>query len=185
MWFTQFFRLEISRWNVASRAKSAKHLTWTYRIALKQSNIPVFSKISILWLLFYLEYIGHSELSHIKHLSEVLKPNKIWKFLTKFDIWRDHGLWVVTKSYSPKLGEQLGGRLRQGLGPIHTYAPKTYNLHWIDFNSRPHMYSLRMPSLGRVNNIRDPRKPLCRSHIHPNSKDIRTKTPALTSFLAH
>ena len=83
--------------------------------ALKQSNILFLSKISILWLLFYLEYIGHSELSHIKHLSEVLKPNKIWKFLTKFDIWRDHGLWVVTKSYSPKLGEQLGGRLSPGM----------------------------------------------------------------------
>ena len=66
-------------------------------------------------LLFKQKCIGHPKLSHIKRLSEVLKPNKNWKFLTKFDIWRDHGLWVVTKSYSPKLGEQLGGRLSPGM----------------------------------------------------------------------
>ena len=66
-------------------------------------------------LLFKQKCIGHPKLSHIKRLSEVLKPNKIWKFLTKFDIWRDHSLWVVTKSYSPKLGEQLGGRLSPGM----------------------------------------------------------------------
>ena len=64
------------------------------------------------WLVFKKRCIWHPKLSHIIRLSKVLKPNKIWIFLTKSDNWRDHGLWLVTKSCSPKLREELGGMAR-------------------------------------------------------------------------
>ena len=52
---------------------------------------------------------------HIIRLSKVFKQNKIWKFLTKSDDWRDHGLWLVTKSFSPKLREESGAMARAAM----------------------------------------------------------------------